>query len=172
MSKDSISELPSLIGDLFRTVDKLNRLFPDRPFTPDGHLVGSIGEVVAAYVYDLSLEKCSNQGFDARTSDAKRKVEVKLTGGRVISIASDLHSCPDVLLVLKLHRNTGFREIYNGPFPIELCSRLSPTKRKVVQVALSRLAKICPRDRTLAPCFGRSLDDLNQLFPNVAHTLP
>jgi len=170
MSKDSISELPGLIGDLFRTVDKLNRLFPNRPFTPDGHLVGSIGEVVAAYVYDLTLEKCSNQGFDARTSDLKRKAEVKLTGGRAISIASDLHSCSDVLLVLKLHRNTGFREIYNGPFPVDLFLSLSPSKRKVVQVALSRLAKICPKNSALAPCCGRSLDDLNQLFPNVAQT--
>jgi hypothetical protein len=43
--------IPELIGQLFKTVRALNEIFPDRPFTPDGHLVGSIGEVVAAETY-------------------------------------------------------------------------------------------------------------------------
>ncbi len=167
MSNDPIVELPSLIGDLFRIVDRLNSLFPDRPFTPDGHLVGSIGEVVAAYVYDLSLEKCSNQGFDALTAD-RRKVEIKLTGGKVVSISSDLDSSPDILLVLQFHKNTSFREIFNARFPLSLCKGLKASKRKVVQVRLARLAQISPKEKALSLHAGRSLEDLNRLFPNVA----
>jgi hypothetical protein len=170
MSGQSISELPTLIGDLFRTVDKLNQLFPDRPFTPDGHLVGSIGEVVAAYVYGLSLEKCSNQGFDALTADG-RKVEIKLTGGKVVSISSAFDLSAEILLVLQLHRNIGFSEIYNGPFPLKLCAGLKESKRKVVQVSLSRLRQIPVADKALLPCAGRSFEDLNSLFPNLAATI-
>ncbi len=45
-------EIPALIGDVLKTTQRLNSLFEGRPFTPDGHLVGSIGEVVAEYIYD------------------------------------------------------------------------------------------------------------------------
>lgn len=43
-----VGGIPALISQLFCIVGALNDLYPDRPFTPDGHLVGSIGEVVAA----------------------------------------------------------------------------------------------------------------------------
>ena len=54
---DNIRALPVLICQLFQTVRSLSKIYPDRPFTPDGHLVGSIGEVVAADTYGLILEK-------------------------------------------------------------------------------------------------------------------
>ena len=43
-----LDEVPRLIGRLYDIVDRLEELFPGRKFTPDGHLVGSIGEVIAA----------------------------------------------------------------------------------------------------------------------------
>ena len=36
-----------------------------RPFSPDGHVVGSLGEVLAAKLLDLSLMPPSNDGYDA-----------------------------------------------------------------------------------------------------------
>ena len=48
MSNKSVLEIPSLVQDLYSIVDRLEELFPGRRFTPDGHLVGSIGEVLAA----------------------------------------------------------------------------------------------------------------------------
>jgi hypothetical protein len=45
----SVQEIPKLIKELYGIVDSLEALFPGRHFTPDGHLVGSIGEVLAAY---------------------------------------------------------------------------------------------------------------------------
>jgi len=71
MAKANARRVPALIAQLYDTVWALNKLFPDRPFTPDGHLVGSIGEVIAAYIYGLELEKCSNAGFDAKTQTSK-----------------------------------------------------------------------------------------------------
>lgn len=175
MDGNDIKKLPCLIGDLFRVVDNLNRLFPEKPFTPDGHLVGSIGEVVAAYLYGLRLEKSSNLGFDATASECtpaleKRcKVEIKLTGGDRISVSSDFASPPDVLLVFRLDRNTGFTEVYNGPFPLDVCSQLTPSKRHVVQLTIRALEQKCPPQecKPLKPVNGRSLPELNRLLPNT-----
>ena len=60
MDGSDIEKLPCLIGELFRIVDNLNKLFPEKPFTPDGHLVGSIGEVISLR---LELEKSSKLGL-------------------------------------------------------------------------------------------------------------
>ncbi len=50
-----LDEVPRLVGRLYDIVDRLEELFPGRKFTPDGHLVGSIGEVIAANLYGWEL---------------------------------------------------------------------------------------------------------------------
>ena len=52
---DGWSEVPALLVALYRVVDRLEAIFPGRKFTPDRHLVGSIGEAVAARMFDLRL---------------------------------------------------------------------------------------------------------------------
>ena len=140
--QDDIRRIPELVGRLFETVRELQRIFPDRPFTPDGHLVGSIGEVVAAYVYGLTLERCSNQGFDARTEEGQ-SVEIKLTGVDYVSVSSDSQP-PEILIVLKLHQAGQFEEIYNGSFPLDLWRSKKPSKRLVVGLRLTELRRINP----------------------------
>jgi hypothetical protein len=153
-----VAKIPDLIGSLFRTVRALNELFPHRPFTPDGHLVGSIGEVVAAETYGLILEKCSREGFDATTVEGKT-VEIKLTGGSSVSISSDAKT-PEILIVLKLDSNEGFEEIYNGEFPLDLWKSKNPNKRRVVSLSIIALRKRNPR---LLPQ-KNPLQELNDLF--------
>ena len=53
---------PELIRELYKLVAKLEAMFPDRPFTPDGHMVGSLAECFAEYYYGLDLYACSNPG--------------------------------------------------------------------------------------------------------------
>jgi hypothetical protein len=156
--RQGIRALPVLIGQLFQTVRSLNKIYPDRPFTPDGHLVGSIGEVVAADTYGLILEKCSNEGFDAKTKDGKT-VEIKLTGGKSVAVSSDAQP-PDILIVLKLDSKTGFSEIYNGKFPLDLWRSKNATKRRIKSLGLAELKGLNPR------LLGQvhSLDELNKLF--------
>jgi hypothetical protein len=135
MSKD-LRAIPALIGALFRIVHELSEI-SERPFTPDGHLVGSIGEVVAADTYDLVLERCSNESFDATTRDG-RTVEIKLTGGKKVSVSSE-GMPPNILIVLKLDPKNGFSEIYNGEFPREMWSMKKSSKRKVKSLTFSDL---------------------------------
>jgi hypothetical protein len=162
MTESNIRRMPNLIARLYQIVRELEALFEDRPFTPDGHLVGSIGEVVAAHIYDLQLEKCSNPGFDARTQKG-HSVEIKLTGGDSVSVSSDCEP-PKFLVVLKLNMKIGFTEIYNGEFPVELWNRKTASKRKVVSLRISELKDQKPTQNLEQK---NSLEEFNRLF--VAH---
>ena len=44
-----------LVPELFRVIAELEAAAPGRHFTPDGHLIGCIGEVIAADRYGLTL---------------------------------------------------------------------------------------------------------------------
>jgi hypothetical protein len=158
-----MEEVPALIGDLMKTTQRLNALFDGRPFTPDGHLVGSIGEVVAEYVYGVQLERCSTPQIDAFTKDG-RSVQIKLTGahGKYFGFrwSSKLASEPaDCLIALKLTA-TGFEEIYNGPFPVELLRGRRDSSNGQLSVAVSKLRELNP---SLLPC-ENSFMSINRWF--------
>jgi hypothetical protein len=65
-------------------VAELERQYHGRKFTPDGHLVGSIGEVVAAKALGLTLYPGSHPGHDAY--DANGDVQIKMTSGASVSL--------------------------------------------------------------------------------------
>lgn len=102
---------------LYAIVDKLEKDFPGRLFTPDGHLVGSLGEVLAAAMFNLTLQPPSQRGFDAIGKDASGNeipVEIKYTQRRSVSFnhdPTDTH-----VIVLALNRNSMVPYcVYNGP---------------------------------------------------------
>jgi len=148
----SESRIPAIITSLYALVDELETLFPERRFTLDGHLVGSIGEIAAKYFYNLKLLPIGNQNFDALTLDENRKsVQIKLTAGDAVSLA-DYQDHPDLLIVLKIDRKSGFSEIYNGQYPVTLLAKKKPTKRQVKNLSLRQL---CDEQSNSS----RSLDD-------------
>lgn len=106
----SLDEVPRLVEQLNDIVRRLEQLFPGRRFTLDGHLVGSVGEVVAASMFDLDLLPASNQGHDARARDG-RLVQVKLTQCAQVG----LRCCPQHLVVLAMNKNGRFSIPFNGP---------------------------------------------------------
>ena len=55
----------AIVGELYELVDRLEHLYPGRRFTLDGHLVGSIGEALAAEMYGLVLLPASAETHDA-----------------------------------------------------------------------------------------------------------
>jgi hypothetical protein len=107
-----MDRVPGLITDLYRITAELERL-TGRPFTLDGHLVGSLGEVYAAYLFDLDLQTPSTEGFDARAQDG-RTVEIKATQRSSIAIAAT-GPMPDHLIALSIDEQ-GYPTVeYNGP---------------------------------------------------------
>jgi hypothetical protein len=102
--------VPVIIRNIYRQVARLEALHPGRKFTPDGHLVGSLGEAHAAYSYKLELLPNSKAGHDARNRSG-RLVQIKTTQRSSVGLTSR----PQLLLVLRLSRDGTFREVYNGP---------------------------------------------------------
>lgn len=102
--------LQSIIEKLWDLVDRLERMHPGRKFTLDGHLLGSIGEVLAAERYDLQLFTSSRKTHDAETRDG-RGVQIKVTSGTRVGLRDE----PTLLLVLHLGRDGTLEEVYNGP---------------------------------------------------------
>lgn len=61
----NIDHVPQIVQKIYESAGELEKLFPGRHFTPDGHLVGSIGEVLAAHRYGLTLLLASSASHDA-----------------------------------------------------------------------------------------------------------
>lgn len=98
------------IKELYDITNELERTYPGRKFTIDGHLVGSIGEVIVAEHYGLDLLPNSTKTHDARTKDGKM-VQIKAPQVKGIAISSE----PDYLIVIRLLSDGSWEEIYNGP---------------------------------------------------------
>ena len=79
--------LTAIIQDLFRTVCELESRYPGRKFSIDGHLLGSIGEVIAAEYYGLTLLPNSSERHDAKDRQG-RLIQIKATQIDRISISS------------------------------------------------------------------------------------
>ena len=137
MSESAIRHIPALVERLYAIVSELEAHFPGRPFTPDGHLVGSLGEVLAAAHYELQLLPCSSEGHDAIAADG-RHVQIKATQGRQVAMRS---AC-DHLLVLALQRDGGSEEIYNGPGDLAWAAAGSMQRNGQRPISLSTLRKL------------------------------
>ena len=109
-TEEQINRAYLKIVELLHIVSDLEESFTGRHFTLDGHLVGSIGEIMAAYYYGIELYEASAPTHDGKTRDG-REVQIKITQQDRIVI----NEKPDYLIVLFLNRNTGeISEIYNG----------------------------------------------------------
>ena len=77
--------LPQIIREIYRCVADLTAMFPKRHFTPDGLMIGSIGEVLAAHYYGFDeLFVASKLRHDGRVGELH--VQVKATQRKSIGI--------------------------------------------------------------------------------------
>tara|TARA_R110000850_G_scaffold81418_4_gene174942 strand:+ start:584 stop:1063 length:480 start_codon:yes stop_codon:yes gene_type:complete len=125
------------IDQLYHATDALEEMFPGRKFTPDGHLVGSVGEVVAAYMFDLKLNAASTLAHDAKTPDGKC-VEIKLTQGKSVAIRHE----PEHLLVLSRPKGANITVVYNGPGALAWKEAGKFQKNGQRAIGLSKLAAL------------------------------
>lgn len=100
----------TLVKQLYATVNELETMFPGRHFTPDGHMVGSLGECIVADAYNLELKAASNKGYDAVT-ETGLEVEIKATQSKSVAFRSQSQHT----FIIKILRDGTFEEIYNGP---------------------------------------------------------
>jgi hypothetical protein len=133
------SQFQSLVKQLYTTVNELEAMFPGRHFTPDGHMVGSLGECMVADAYNLELMTASNKGYDALAKNGKQ-VEIKATQANTVAFRSQ----PEHTIVIKINPDGTFDEIYNGPGTLvwaQFVDKKRPSNGQY-QITLGKLMKI------------------------------
>lgn len=137
MESHSTDDIPCLVRRLYETVRELEELFPGKHFTPDGHLVGSLGEVLAEYRYDLEPLAVGAKLHDARACDG-RLIQIKATQRDRIG----LRGCPDHLLVLRILSDGRDEEMYNGPGKLAWCCSGRRQSNGQRQISTAKLVKL------------------------------
>lgn len=102
-------QLPAPVAAIYKAVRELEARYPGRKFAPDGHLVGSIGEVIAAEALNLTLYPMSHAGHNAW--DVNGPVQVKMTAGTSVA----MYDCCVRLVVLRVISPEEAEVIYDGP---------------------------------------------------------
>lgn len=137
MSPSEIDCIPDILSRLYQIVHELEARFPGRRFTPDGHLVGSLGEVLASYHYNLELLPGSTECHDAKATDG-RLVQIKATQGNSI----DLNAEPYHLIALKILPDGRVEELFNGPGSLAWNAAGKLQKNGQRSVGASKLRKL------------------------------
>lgn len=133
--------LPEPVARIYEAVAELQAMYPGRSFTPDGHLVGSIGEVIAAEALGLTLHKASHPGHDAW--DGTKHVQIKMTGGSSVA----MYATSERLVVLRVLSPHEAEIVYDGPGEPAWAAagRIGKNGQRVV--SLSALRKIAAQAR-------------------------
>jgi hypothetical protein len=134
MTATDWTAVTSHLDALYAASEGLEAIFAGRKFTLDGHLVGSIGEVVAAFMLDLELMPASTLGHDAMAPDG-RQVEINLTQGKYVA----LRHAPQHLIALHRPKGGPVRVVYIGPGGLVWDACGKPQKNGQQPISLSRL---------------------------------
>ena len=144
-------KLPKPVADIYRAVAELERSYPGRHFTPDGHLVGSIGEVIAREAFGFELCPASRQGVDARCA-TRGDVQIKITAGNSIALRGPCHH----LIVLRIASPEEAEVVYDGP-GTDLWEKASggrTASNGQRRLSLSKLNDIRPAGTNASPLAG------------------
>ena len=108
---EAFAALPDLLRQFYSSLDEMSFLFR-RSLIPEGEMGDRLGEIVAAYVYDLDLNQEDEECAEAKTSDG-RCVQVQTTRASGRGTVALRHTFEHLLVV----RLTGRQliEVYNGP---------------------------------------------------------
>jgi len=141
-----LEDLGALMRELADLVKRFEELAPGRRFTPDGHMVGSIGELIGSVEHGLTLASASNMGWDATRlwpDGTISKVEIKATQRKSVAMRHNEPQCDEVLVIhLNFHAGT-WETIYFGqakPVWSLLSETMPPNGQR--SVSLSKLAAL------------------------------
>lgn len=132
----NVEKLRGKIAELVKIVSALEKAYPGRHFTLDGHLVGSMGEVLAEYYYGVELYPASTPKHDGRVNG--KDVQIKATQRDVVLLGEE----PDNLLVLYLANTGAVFEVYNGPGKLAWDSVENKDKRGYKHLRVNKLMEL------------------------------
>lgn len=111
-NEEAFAQVPGLIRQLHSALEELTFLF-QRHLSPPGYLDQKIGEIIAAYVYDLELTANHDDFSEAKATDG-RSVQVRSIRAQASRETVPLKNVAEHLLVVQLWDQEVI-EVYNGP---------------------------------------------------------
>lgn len=135
-NRNEITELRRKVGELVQIVNDLEEAYPERHFTLDGHLIGSMGEVLAEYYYDIELFPASTKRHDGCVDG--KEIQIKTTQRDVVLLGEE----PEYLLVLYLANTGAAFEVYNGPGKLAWDSVENKDKRGYKHLRVNKLMEL------------------------------
>lgn len=142
-----VDDIRIIIKQIFQSCQKLTQL-TGRPFSPDGHLVGSLGEVIARDRLGLTLMRPSKAGYDAIDKQG-RCVEIKATTRGSIALSAS-GTKAERLVVVKIGGDGDAEIVYDGPAAPAWNAAGKPQKNGQRSISLSKLKKLAGLDGAAA----------------------
>lgn len=102
------------IKQLLEITQRLRNTYPFKNFTLDGKLVGDIGEVLCAELYDLRLYSENAVIHDGEEKTSKRKVQIKSSFNYNSYFPFGKDRMPDYFLSVNINEEGEIEELYNG----------------------------------------------------------
>ena len=148
------AEFISAVKSVFDACLHLSKLSGGtRRFTPDGKMVGDIGEVIAGNFYQVNLDEISRRDWDG-THDT-RNVQIKATSGNDTYLKEPPKDgfTDGLLMVFQINRESGdYKLIYNGDIQRvwDALNNISLDRTGAKMISLNSLRKlqksVRPRD--------------------------
>ncbi len=140
-TKENVDELLAIYRNMTKEVEQLEELVPVRRFTLDGHIIGSIGEAIAAAYYNVQLAPISTKSIDGAFNN--KAVQIKITQQDSVPLSFDGKGVePTFLLVLYLNKDGSFYEVYNGPWRRAWSNSSNQDAHGYVHVCVSKLMEL------------------------------
>lgn len=130
-------KLPAPVADIYKAVRQLEDSY-GRQFTPDGHMIGSLGEVIAAETFGLKLHKAANHaGHDAKDA-LGNEYQIKLTAGSFVVMNAEAQR----LIVMRIVSPEVAEVFYNGPGAPVWAAATATGKGKARRISLAKLERL------------------------------
>lgn len=142
-----MASIQNELQSLFQTVNRLETEYKkyNRKFTIDGHLIGSIGEVIVADAFDLELAPTGNALYDAWTkTKPKKTVQIKTTQIDRVSFSkiTDTDDAPDYIIVIQIDKTGEWQLAFNGPGKLVYENIGKPQKNGQSQISVNKLRNL------------------------------
>ena len=139
--KEKVEGVQSMIGVLFSSLRALRIFAPEYNWKGLGNVLGDYGECVAIAHYDLDKASAGSEGHDATTK-----------GGKTVAIKANYASSsigfrgdPDLMLVIGVHDDGNWDEIYYGPFQVVKSNASFSKRDNKHTITVSKLKKLHAR---------------------------
>jgi hypothetical protein len=134
----SLEAVRHIIATMFSAQQALRTLAPDFKWAGMGNVLGDFGEYACLQVYNLTKAPSGSNGFDAVDRDG-RTVQIKANHA---SSTIGFRGTADLLLVIHVHDDGQFEQIYFGDFGIVKSNSAYSARDNKHTISISKIKKL------------------------------